>query len=136
MKCKKIMVRLTKGADIVEELTQIAVDNDIRKGKVEVIGALERAGLGFYRQKEQEYVPHTVNEPVELLAGLGNISEKDGETFVHLHLTLSGEDGQAFGGHAMQGCIVFAGEAVVTELPGPIPKRGFDKATGLFLWKE
>ena len=131
---KTILCRLNKGADLVAEIRRIAVENNITRGAVQVIGALQRAELGYYHQDTREYQAHRVDRNVELLAGIGNISLKDGETFVHLHLTLSDESGACLGGHAMDGNIIFAAEAMVREIPGPVLSREFDEPTGLFLW--
>lgn len=131
---KKILTRLPKGGDLVKELTRVARENNITRGTVQVIGALENAELGFYNQLTFEYEPHHVNENVELLAGVGNISLKDGEPFVHLHLTLSDNKGAALGGHAMEGCIIFAAEAFLREVKGEPLERVLDEPTKLFLW--
>jgi hypothetical protein len=128
--------RLPKGGDLLESLNTICADRGYTRGTVQLIGALEKAALGFYRQAEQRYVSHEVDENVEILAGLGNISIKDGKPFVHLHLTLGREDGTCLGGHAMPGCIVFACEAALLPLEGPELVRAPDQPTGLPLWRE
>ena len=129
-----IMTRLTKGADLVEEIGRVARENGLRKASVQVIGALTGARLAYYIQADQRYVDHEVDECVELLAGLGNVSIKDDDIFVHLHLTLSREDGTTTGGHAMDGCTIFAAECVLTPVEGKDLVRRHDAATGLYLW--
>ncbi len=131
---KEILTRLPKGGDLVTELTRIAKENNITRGTVQVIGALEKAELGFYNQNTFSYESHPVDKNVELLFGMGNISLKDDEVFVHLHLTLSDATGAALGGHAMEGCIIFAGEAFIREVAGEPLNRVYDEATKLFLW--
>lgn len=131
---KKILTRLRKGQDLVAELTRVCKENDITRGTVQVIGALEKAELGYYNQQTFKYEAHPVDKNVELLAGMGNISMKDGEVFVHLHLTLSDDTGAALGGHAMEGCIIFAAEAFIREVKGAPLNRVYDEPTKLFLW--
>lgn len=131
-----ILFRLSRGGDLLDEIAARAEGLGMRRGTVQVIGALERASLGYYDQARQEYEPHEVEEPVELLAGLGNVSLKDGEVFVHLHLTLSRRDGSCLGGHANPGCVVFAGECALREVEGPDLVREHDPETGLFLWRR
>lgn len=131
---KEILTRLRKGEDLVTELTRVCEENDITRGTVQVIGALEKAELGYYNQQTFEYEAHPVDKNVELLAGMGNISLKDSKVFVHLHLTLSDETGAALGGHAMEGCTIFAAEAFIREVEGKPLKRVYDEPTKLFLW--
>ena len=52
---------------------------------------------------------------------------------VRLHLVLSRSDGSCLGGHAMEGCPIFAAEALILPVPGPALARGSGEPTGLFL---
>ncbi|MCA1945524.1 MAG: DNA-binding protein [Desulfovibrio sp.] len=129
-----LLKRLPKGADLLDALTAVCKEHHVTRGSVQVIGALEKAMLGFYLQHEQRYISHAVDEHVEILMGAGNVSLKDGEPFIHLHLTLSRHDGSCLGGHAMAGCPIFAAEACILRLEGKPLVRGLDEATGLYLW--
>ncbi len=131
-----LLKKLPKGMDLLEALTEVCKEHDITRGTVQCIGALEKATIGFYLQEEQRYISHPVNEPVEILVGAGNVSLKDGEPFIHLHLTLGLQDGGCLGGHTMPGCPIFACEACIIKLDGMPLERGFDEPTGLPLWKK
>jgi predicted DNA-binding protein with PD1-like motif len=133
---KQYLGRLPKDADLIETLNALCAEHGIERGVVQVIGALQKAKLGYYIQAEQRYVSHEVNEAVEILTGVGNVSLKDGKPFVHLHLTLSREDYSCLGGHTMPGCVIFAAEASIIALDGPSLIRELDTATGLPLWKK
>ena len=130
-----VLVRLPKGADLLDALRDACATRGITKAAVQVIGALEHARLGYYLQDERRYVSYGLPEHCEILCGAGNVSLKDGAAFVHLHLTLSRSDGSCLGGHAMAGCPVFAAEALLLPVPGADLARGFDEATGLQLWQ-
>jgi predicted DNA-binding protein with PD1-like motif len=132
--CTPIMQRLRKGEDLVAELTRVCRENNITRGSIQVIGAMERACLGYYHQDTRKYENHTIDSHVEILAGLGNVSTLDGEIFVHLHLTLGDAQCRSMGGHAMEGNIIFAAEAVITQIPGDALNRVYDEPTGLKLW--
>lgn len=130
-----VLVRLPKGEDLLAALKNACTARGITKASVQVIGALECAKLGYYLQNERRYISYELPEHCEILCGAGNVSMKDGEAFVHLHLTLSKADGSCLGGHAMEGCPIFAAEALLLPVPGPELTRGFDEPTGLFLWQ-
>ncbi len=134
MNTTPILVRLPKGADLLLTLNALCKEKNITRGSVQVIGALEAAGLGYYLQDEKRYENHTVNEHMEILCGIGNISLKDGVPFVHMHLTLSKRDLSVIGGHTTPGNIIFAAEALITPVPGETLVREVDEATGLPLW--
>ena len=131
---RSTMFRVPEGADLLEGLAEAVTELGVQAGWVQVIGAVKKVVLGYYDQTEKEYRLHEPEGRFEIASGLASISMKDGAPFVHLHLTCSGEDGSAFGGHAMPGTIVFVAECFITELRGPAPERVMDESTGLALW--
>ena len=132
---KSYLGKLAHDGDLLEELNAFCAAQDIRLGRVEAIGAVRKARIGYYHQDTRTYEFHEFNEPMEITALAGNVSLKDGKPFVHAHVTLTNAKGQAFGGHLAPGTVVFACEALVQELQGPTFQRAMDEQTGLPLWK-
>jgi len=134
MSVPNVLTRLPKGGDLLQEINALCKEKNIRRGTVQIIGAVERATLGYYLQDERRYISKEFDEHMEILAGVGNVSMKDGVPFVHMHLTLSRKDFSVIGGHTMPGCTIFAAEACVITLEGEELERGLDEPTGLPLW--
>ncbi|MDQ7782950.1 MAG: DNA-binding protein [Desulfomonilaceae bacterium] len=128
------LVRLPKGMDLLEAIAEEFRKRSISKASFSLVGAVERAVVGFYDLGKKEYKNTTLEGDYEIAACMGNVSIKDGEVFVHAHITLSGDDYRAFGGHLMPGTVLFAAELCGTPLPGDPLVREFDEATGLYLW--
>ena len=128
------MGKLSYGCDLLEGLTSICQKENIRLGKIEALGAVQKAHIGFYDQQAREYRFLTISQPLEITKLVGNISLKDGNPFVHAHITLADEEGKAFGGHLAPGTVVFACEFIIESFDGPVFERGFDEETGLPLW--
>ncbi len=135
MSTPNILTRLPKGADLFESLNTLCKEQGVKRAQFSMIGALEKASLSYYLQDEKRYVSHEIDEHVEILSGLGNISLKDGEPFAHLHLVLGKSDLSCIGGHAMPGCIIFACEICIIPLEGGDLVREYDEPTGLPLWR-
>jgi uncharacterized protein len=131
---RAVLGRIGFETDLLEELARVCREESIRLGRVEAIGAVRRACLGYYDQDAREYRYRDLDEHLEILALAGNVSLKDGEPVVHAHITLGNEEGRAFGGHLAPGTIVFACEFLIRELTGADLSRGFDEPTGLPLW--
>ncbi|MDD5093917.1 MAG: DNA-binding protein [Dehalococcoidia bacterium] len=129
------MGKLSHGADLLEELTEVCKKENIKLGRVEALGAVQKGRVGYYDQKTHQYSFLNLDQPMEITNLVGNISLKDGSPFVHAHITFSDKDGKACGGHLAQGTIVFAGEFVLEAFDGPSLERGPDAVTGLALWK-
>ena len=126
--------KLSYGGDLLEEITNVCQKKNIQLGRVEALGAVRRARLGFYNQHTHEYQFFVLDEPLEITKLVGNVSLKEGNPFVHAHITLADKTGNAYGGHLASGTVVFACEFILEAFNGPILERDFDGATGLHLW--
>ena len=130
---KELIVRLEHDADLVQSITKLARSNGVEAGSLVAIGALKRARLGYYDQESHRYCEMKIDTPHEMASCTGNVSLKDGEPFVHVHVVLADETGNTKAGHLLEG-IVFAAEVHLHELEGPRLERKYDGATGLSLW--
>jgi hypothetical protein len=129
------MGKLNYGSDLLEEIHGICRKENIRLGRIEALGAVQKARLGFYNQQTHGYNFFTIDQSLEILNLVGNVSLKDGNPFVHAHITLADKTGKAYGGHLALGTVVFACEFILEAFDGPIFDRVLDEKTGLPLWK-
>ncbi len=77
-------VRLARGDDLLEELNAVAAEIGLDAATVQIVGAVERLAVAYYRQDIHEYEPHEHDGPHEIAGGVGNVSLKDG-TAVRAH---------------------------------------------------
>jgi len=129
-----IFARLLENEDLLEAISNTAKKTRITAGFFILIGTLKEAKLGFYRQGK--YEPIQIDEPVEIVSCIGNISLKEEKDLVvHAHVSVSDEKGQVFGGHVLPGCIVAAtAELMLVEAADAKLQREFDEKTNLYLW--
>ena len=132
---RTLMGRGRFGGDLLDEITGVCRVEGVTLGRVEALGAVSKARVGFYNQNAREYQFLELDRHLEITALVGNVSLKDGQPTVHAHVTLSDEQGNAFGGHLAPGTVIFACEFVIQELTGDALTRGFDEETGLPLWQ-
>jgi uncharacterized protein len=130
---KAAFVSLARGEDLLDGLNRAVEALGIQGATLQVIGGLEEATVGYFDPETGRYLP-TKTGHVEIAAGLGNVSIRDGKPFIHLHLVLSGSDGAAVGGHAMEGCRAFVVEVYLRKLDGPAPVRQEQPDMGLKVW--
>lgn len=127
---------LMSGEDLLEAITLICRENNVRFGSLQAIGADEKDRLGGYDQEKKEDEFFSVDTPCEITSLPRNVSTLNGATMVHAHVTLADRDGAFHGGHLAPENKVFAGEIVIEEFDGPQFRREFDNETGLPLWQE
>ena len=130
-----LMGRGEFGGDLLDEITAVCRAEGVTLGRVEALGAVQKGRVGFYNQTDREYQFLELDRHLEITALVGNVSLRDGRPMVHAHVTLSDEQGNAFGGHLAPGTVIFACEFVIQELAGDALTRGFDEQTGLPLWQ-
>ena len=130
-----VMGNLAYGSDLLNSLTYTCEKENISLGRLEVIGAVQKARIGYYLQDKKIYKSSELNEPMEITSLIGNISIKDGKPFVHVHINLANAEDNVLGGHLMEGTIVFAAEFIIQAFEGPEFIREFDDHTKLALWK-
>ena len=127
--------KLQYGADLLEELTTVCRRQSISLGRVEAIGAVQKARLGYYDQNRREYNFFEIDEHLEIASLIGNISIRDGEPMVHVHAIFSDLKGKCTAGHLAPGTVIFSCEFVIHACDGPDYRRDYDEQTGLPLWK-
>lgn len=130
-----IIGKLRHKEDLLEGLIRISKEKDIKEGAIFVIGALMYARVAYYDQKEKVYKEIDLPYPQEIVSGIGNISLKNGDVFLHLHLALSDSEGNVKGGHLIKGCKVFACEYTIFPSKGINLIRQYDETTGLSLFE-
>ncbi len=132
---RTFLERLPHDGDLYRAIENAFTAADIKTGVFNAIGAVKRATISFYDQRDHCYVNRYVDQPAEILCCTGNISESDGKIFVHAHITLSLSDSTVIGGHLNEGTVIFAGELAGFEMIGKQARREFDNVTGLKLWR-
>jgi predicted DNA-binding protein with PD1-like motif len=130
--------RVSRGERIQEALRGLAQEHGLRTAWLNAMGAFEWIELTEYSQAERRYEEAHRFERCELLSMQGNLSERDGVPFWHLHATVSvRQDGvdRTYGGHVVDG-VVFALELRVDCFDELGLRRAHDPATGLDLWAD
>lgn len=116
------VLRLDPGEEIVGVLGAWATRENVRSGLVSGIGAVGETELGFFVRETRDYVRRRFTGEYEIAALTGNLSERDGVPFAHLHLVIADEDFVARAGHLFRAVVTVTCEIqVVTD--GAVVRR-------------
>lgn len=126
--------RVEKGKDIVESVNNFAQSRCIRLAYVNGIGAADEITLGIMNVKTKKYETKTLKGKFEIVSAEGNITQKDSEPMLHMHVVVSDEDMKCFGGHLVSARISVTFEGVIEAYEGFI-ERELDKSTGAYILK-
>lgn len=104
-------LRLSPGQDLRQEIQAYAQAHNLRAAAVmTTVGSLTACALRFANQAD----PSTRRGHFEVVSLVGTVSINGS----HLHLSVADSTGQTFGGHLLDGCMVYTtAEIVLVELP-------------------
>ena len=129
-----LVIRLDRGDEAVDCITRAVRAEGVTLGAVSGIGAADRAVIGLYNVEEQQYHKTELTGPMEITSLTGNVTTKEGEPYLHLHINLCDEAMRVWGGHLNECRISATGEIVLTVLDGRVERRQ-DPVTGLNLFR-
>ncbi len=125
-------IRIERGLDVIECLTQYVASNGITAARVSAIGATNNAVVGAFDTDSHQYHSHHYTDKMEILSLEGNVTTKNNAPYIHLHAMLGMPDGSVVGGH-LNSCIVSATCEMFIDSYSDKIDRVFDEAVGLNL---
>jgi predicted DNA-binding protein with PD1-like motif len=123
---------LATGDEVMSSLLAFAAQHHLAATQFTAIGALSRAVVAFFDWSRREYRNIRIDEQVEVLSCLGDITLEQGKPKVHAHIVLGKADASAHGGHLIEGLVRPTLEIILTETPTHLRRR-FDPESGLSL---
>lgn len=124
------MLVFTRGELLVKNLTQFCIQNKIPTGVVQGIGAAQSATVGYYQLSGKRYKFKKFNKFLEITSLLGNVTLKDGQPWLHLHIVLSDAKLRTYGGHLKEATVGGTCEVYLRTFKKSL-KRGANPETGL-----
>src|SRR5215216_8144640 len=119
-----------KGDEFISVLQTFAKQYSLASSHFTAIGAFSGAVLGFFDREKMDYKKIPIQEQVEVLTLLGNITISDEEPKIHAHAVLGKADASAVGGHVFEAHVWPTLEVIVEESPQHLRRR-VDAETGL-----
>lgn len=131
---KFYFLRFDKGEDVIPLLKQFCFDYKIFAGFFTAIGAVDEVSLGLFDTRDKTYYAKTLKDLFEVVSFTGNVSEMNGEAYIHAHAVVSNRDLQTFGGHANKAVVSATFELVLCTDEEGFLTRYFDADIGLNLF--
>lgn len=128
------VVRIQRGEEILEQLTKLCADENIRLASIEGIGACDEIVFGLYDVETKQYHQTELKEEMEITSLNGSVSELNGEANLHLHVNVSCADGISRGGHLNRSVISGTCEIFIRCIDGKVG-RAYEDVTGLNIFE-
>ncbi len=129
----KYIIRLDKGEEIIATVKSLCEKEGITLGWINGFGAVNKVELGLFKTEEKEYSVRTLEGDFEITSLMGNVSTKEDEVYLHMHINLSDIENKAYGGHLNAAYVSATVEMVLEAINGRM-NRKFSKEIGLNLF--
>lgn len=117
-----LVSRIMPDRDLKEEIQNLQQEHSLKAGVIVcAVGSLKEAVL----RMSNEQIKH-FKGPLEIVCAQGTLSPQG----VHVHLAVSDENGQVWGGHLKNGCMVHTTVELCILEYGGVFRREMDPATG------
>lgn len=130
----KIVLRIDKGEEVIDVLTKVCEKENVRFASVSAIGAANKVKVGLFSTSEKKYYSKELEDTFEITSLVGNVSRKNGEVYIHLHINVADGKQNVYGGH-LNYCYISATCEMVLDLCDMSVEREFDDEIGLNLFK-
>ena len=130
----KIIVRMDKGEEILEQIKNIALKEKIKLANINALGATNDFTVGVYKVEEKKYYSNNFKGNFEIVSLTGTINTMNDEFYTHIHMSAGNDKGEVFGGHLNRAIVSATCEMVIDIIDGRVD-RYFDEEIGLNLFK-
>ena len=117
---KTYFIFLEKDEPVMKTLTAFCSKNGIQNGEISGIGAVKNIEVGVFDPGSKSYIHKKFDKTHELISCMGNITLKDGEPFIHAHITFGDHDMNVKGGHVFAMTVAVVGEFYIRNFDGSI----------------
>ena len=129
------VLRLDPGEEIVASLTRLVEQEQVQLGSVTAIGAANDVTIGIFSTQEKQYHARRYQGDYEISALVGNVTRKEGEPYLHLHITIGNPvTGEVHAGHLTSATISATLELFLQVWDGQVG-REFSDQGGLNLFR-
>jgi predicted DNA-binding protein with PD1-like motif len=128
----RYQLRLEDGERVAETLLGWLKAHSIGYATMTGLGAVSAAKVSYWNATSREYEPHQLDEQMEVVSLIGNVTIKEGAPFTHIHVTLGRRDLSIVGGH-FNDMTVHPNLEIWLSPESEAVERTLDEASGIFL---
>lgn len=128
-----IVIRLDPGDEICACMLDIAAKEKIHTAEISGLGALDHLTVALYDVSTKAFHKNAFEGAWEVVSLTGTLTRKDGEPYLHAHISAGDETGRVVGGHLLEARVSATAEILIRKLKGEVGRK-YDEALGLNLF--
>lgn len=128
-----LVMRLDPKEEICEQIIAVAEKEEIMLANIQGLGAVNELTTGVFDTVTKEYHANQFQGAFEIVSLTGTLTRKDGEVYLHAHLSAGDDKGHVFGGHLNRAVVSATAEIVIRIIHGKVGRK-FNEEIGLNLF--
>lgn len=117
------VIRLNKGEEVIKCLKEICQNENIELAEITGLGASDLVEIGVFNVNTKEYNTKVFEGMFEITSLVGNVTRKDSEVYLHIHINFGDEDGIVKGGHLVKATISATSEIILRKVDGKVNRK-------------
>lgn len=128
----KYVLRLEKGEEVIFKIKELAEKEKISLAEITGLGAASLVEIGVFNVNTKEYKTKVFEGMFEITSLVGNVTLKENDVYLHIHINFGDEEGKVLGGHLVRANISATSEIIISTIDGNV-NRKFSNEIGLNL---
>jgi predicted DNA-binding protein with PD1-like motif len=128
----RVQLRFESGEHVAATLLDWLTEEGIGYAAMTGLGAVSGATVSYWNAGTQQYESHDLDEQMEVVSLIGNVTLKGGNPFAHIHVTLGRRDLFVVGGHFNDAIVHPTLEVWLRTESEPV-HRALDESCGLYV---
>jgi predicted DNA-binding protein with PD1-like motif len=129
---ERVQLRFLSGEQLVAPLLEWLGREGIGYAALTGLGAVSRATVSYWNSQTKQYEQHQLDEQMEVVSLIGNVTIREGVPFIHAHVGLGRSDLSVIGGH-MSELVVHPTLEVWLRPETEAVHRALDESCGLYV---
>ena len=129
---ERVQLRLESGEHVAQTLVAWLSAEKIGYATMTGLGAVRSATFSYWNAESQQYETHELQEQLEVVSLIGNVTIRDGAPFAHIHLSLGRRDLSVVGGH-FNDAVVHPTLEIWLQPENDTIHRALDESCGLYV---
>lgn len=113
-----VIMRIDPDEEICEQLICLAEKENIMLAEISGLGAINDFTTGVFDTINKEYHSNNFSGAFEIVSLTGTLTRKEGEVYLHAHLSAGDKQGNVFGGHLNRAVVSATAEIVIRIING------------------
>ena len=109
--------------EVTQGIKNFTLEKNLTGASFSGIGAFKKLTMGYFDIDKKDYIKNEIDEQVEVVSLIGNISRYKNKPKVHIHLAVGKRNGNALGGHLLKGIVRPTLEIILNESPAYLQRE-------------